>query len=333
MRPFEYASPTSLRRAVALLAEAPERTALLAGGTDVLALMKDDVVPAERVVSVKGVAELHGVRAAADGGLRVGGAVTLAELAAHPELVRRFPTLARAAGYAAGPQIRNLGTIGGNLCQRPRCWYFRLGYGVAPTKNGESMIRAGDNRYHAILGNDGDALFVSPSTLAPILAALGARLEIVGPGGEREVPVAAFYRTPASNEEREHDLAPDEIVSALVLPAAAGDGGWRTASYEVRPGKSLDWSLATAAVALRMEGDRVASEDGARIVLGQVAPTPWRASGAQEALAGRSLDEDTIAGAAEAAVAGATPLSMNRYKIQLARVAVRRALERAARGG
>lgn len=332
MRAFEYASPTSLRQAVALLSEAPERTALLAGGTDVLALMKDDVVPAERVVSISGVEELHGIRSTEDGGLRIGGAVTLADLAAHPEVTRRFPTLARAAGYAAGPQIRHLGTIGGNLCQRPRCWYFRLGYGIAPTKNGESMIRAGDNRYHAILGNDGNALFVSPSTLAPILAALGARLEIAGPGGEREVMVADFYRTPASNGEREHDLAPGEIVSALLLPAAAGDGGWRTASYEVRPGKSLDWSLATAAVALRMDGDRVAS-DGARIVLGQVAPTPWRASGAEEAVAGRRLDEDAIAGAAEAAVAGAAPLSMNRYKIQLARVAVRRALERIARGG
>jgi xanthine dehydrogenase YagS FAD-binding subunit len=330
VRAFEYASPTGLRQAVALLAEAPERTALLAGGTDLLALMKDDVVPAERVVSLKGVEELHGVRASDDGGLRIGGAVTLADLAAHPEVSRRYPALARAAGYAAGPQIRHLGTIGGNLCQRPRCWYFRLGYGIAPTKNGESMIRAGDNRHHAILGNDGNTLFVSPSTLAPILAALGARLEIAGSGGAREVAVADLYRTPASNQEREHDLAPGEIVSALVLPASAGDGGWRTASYEVRPGKSLDWSLATAAVALRRDGDGVGE---ARIVLGQVAPTPWRARGAEEALAGRRLDEDAIAEAAEAAVAGAKPLSMNRYKIQLARVAVRRALARVARGG
>lgn len=333
MRAFEYASPTSLRQAVALLAEAPERTALLAGGTDVLALMKDDVVPAERVVSISGVEELHGVEGEPGSDLRVGGAVTLAGLAAHPEVAGRFPALARAAGYAAGPQIRNLGTIGGNLCQRPRCWYFRLGYGIAPTKDGESMIRAGDNRYHAILGNDGDALFVSPSTVAPILAALGARLEIAGPragGVEREVPVADFYRVPSSNGEREHDLRPGEIVTALVLPAA--EGSWRTASYEVRPGRSLDWSLATAAVALRMEGDRVASADGARIVLGQVAPTPWRARGAEEAIAGRRLDAETVARAAEAAVEGARPLSMNRYKIQLARVAVRRALERVANG-
>lgn len=336
MRPFEYASPTRLRQAVALLAEEPERTALLAGGTDLLALMKDDVVPAERVVSVKGVAELHGVeRQAGAGGddLRIGAAVTLAELAAHPEVVRRHPSFALAAGHAAGPQIRNLGTIGGNLCQRPRCWYFRLGYGLAPRidrgSGGESMVRAGDNRYHAVLGNDGDALFVSPSTVAPILVALGARVTIAGPEGEREVPVGDLYRLPGDGAggggAREHDLGVGEIVSALTVPAAAE--GLRTASYEVRPGKSLDWSLATAAVALRMDGDRVGE---VRIVLGQVAPTPWRAARAEEVLAGERLTEAVIARAAEAAVEGARPLSRNRYKIQLARVATRRALERAA---
>jgi xanthine dehydrogenase YagS FAD-binding subunit len=323
VKAFEYASPASLREAVALLAEAPEKTELLAGGTDLLALMKDGVRAPERVVSVKAVPELQGIGADGEGGLRVGGAVTLTDLAASAEVRERYPAAAWAAAYAAGPQIRNLGTVGGNLCQRPRCWYFRLGYGLLPRWNGESMVRAGDNRYHAILGNGGDALFVSPSTLAPILVALGGRVALAGPAGDREVALADFYRVPEAEGEREHDLRPGEIVTALRLPAPAP--GVRTASYEVRPGKSLDWSLATAAVALRMDGDTVSE---ATVILGQVAPTPWRAEAAERALAGKRLTGETAAEAAEAAVEGASPLSMNRYKVQLARVAVRRALDR-----
>ncbi|HUP42218.1 MAG TPA: FAD binding domain-containing protein [Thermoanaerobaculia bacterium] len=327
MKAFEYASPRSLRQAVELLAERPGRSEVLAGGTDLLALMKDGVRSPDRVVSVRAVPELQGISFEPGEGLRVGGAVTLTDLAAHPDLRRHYPAAAWAAAHAAGPQIRNLGTVGGNLCQRPRCWYYRLGYGLLPRRNGESMIRSGDNRYHAILGNAGDALFVAPSTLAPILIALGGRVALAGPEGEREVALADFYRTPASEDEREHDLAEGEVVTALRLPPPAA--GVRTASYEVRPGKSLDWSLATAAVALAMDGERVRQ---ATVVLGQVAPTPWRAEGAEAALAGERVTDEVAARAAEAAVAGAEPLSMNRYKVQLARAAVRRALLRAASG-
>ncbi len=328
MKAFEYARPRTAAEAARMLAEGAGGAEALAGGTDLLALMKDGVRTPARVVSLGGVGELRGVEAAEDGGLTVGAGVTLTELAAHPEVRSRYPAFADAAGYAAGPQIRNVGTLGGNLCQRPRCWYYRLGYGLLPKHDGRSMVRDGDNRYHAILGNDGDALFVSPSTVAPILIALGARITIVGADGERDVALADFYRIPQAEDEREHDLAPDEVVTALHLPAGPANGdGWRTASYEVRPGKALDWSLATAAVALRIEGARVAE---ARVVLGQVAPVPWRAAGAEEALVGRPVSPDSAAAAGEAAVAGAKPLSRNRYKIQLARVAARRALLRAA---
>lgn len=325
MKAFAYASPTGLEQAVSLLAEAPEGTEVLAGGTDLLALMKDGVRVPERVLSVLGVQELRVVDFDPEAGLRVGAAVTLADFAAHPEIARRYPAAARAAGHAAGPQIRHLGTIGGNLCQRPRCWYYRLGYGLLPKRDGRSMVRAGDNRHHAILGNGGDALFVTPSTVVPILVALGARVELVGPEGRRESALADFYRIPEQEGEREHDLRPGEVVAALRLPAPVD--GVRTASYEVRPGKSLDWSLATAGVALAMDGDRVGE---ASVILGQVAPKPWRATAAEEVLAGARLTDEVAARAAEAAVAGAEPLSMNRYKVQLARVAVRRALARAA---
>ncbi len=324
MKAFEYASPTSLAQAARLLAERPGAAEVLAGGTDLLALMKDRVRQPERLVSVKSIPELREVSFTPGDGLRAGAAVTLTELAAHPELRRHYPAVAWSVAHAAGPQIRNLGTIGGNLCQRPRCWYFRLGYGLLPRAGGESMVRAGANRYHAILGNDGDALFVSPSTVVPLLVALEARVSIHGPGGTREVPLAGFYRVPAAEGEREHDLGDAEVVTALRLPPPSGRA---TASYEVRSGKSLDWSLATAAVALDLDGDTVRS---ARVVLGQVAPTPWPAREAEALLAGKRLTPELAAQAGEAAVAGARALSENRYKIQLARVATRRALARAA---
>lgn len=325
MKAFEYARPTSLEQAVALLAEAPDQTEVLAGGTDLLALMKDRVRAPERVIGLRGVRELQAVEVDPEAGLRVGAAVTLADFARHPEVTRHHPAAAWAAGHAAGPQIRHLGTIGGNLCQRPRCWYYRLGYGLLPTLDGRSMVREGDNRFHAILGNDGNALFVTPSTVVPILIALGAGVELAGPAGRRELRLDDLYRIPEREGEREHALGPGEVVVALLLPPPAAS--LRAASYEVRPGKSLDWSLATAAVALDLEGDRVR---GATVVLGQVAPTPWRARAAEEALVGQRLTAEVVAGAAEAAVTGARPLSMNRYKVQLARVAVRRALARAA---
>lgn len=327
MRPFEYARPRTPAEAATLLIANAAGSAILAGGTDLLSLMKDGVETPGRLVSLSGVEELRGIEPVAEGGLRIGAGVTLSELAADPGARRTYPALAWAAGYAAGPQIRNLATLGGNLCQRPRCWYFRLGYGLLPRMNGESMIRAGDNRYHAILGNAGDALFVSPSTLVPVLTVLRARVALFGPGGVREVPLADFYRIPTSEGEREIDLRPGEIVTALYLPPPAGE---RVASYEVRPGKSLDWSLATAAVSLAMDGDRVRE---AWVVLGQVAPTPWPSEAAAAALAGQRLTPEVMARVAEAAVAGARPLSGNRYKIQLARVAVRRALERAGKEG
>lgn len=324
MKSFEYARPATAAEAVELLSERRGATDVLAGGTDLLALMKDRVREPDRLVGVAGVEELRGVEETDDGGLAIGASTTLAELAAHPQLRSRYPAVAAAIGEAAGPQIRNLGTLGGNLCQRPRCWYFRLGYGLLPTKDGESMVRAGDNRYHAILGNDGDALFVSPSTVVPILIAQGAEVTVRGTGGERTLPLGEFYRIPTREGMLEYDLSPGELVTAVTLPAA---GGWRTASYEIRPGKGLDWSLSTTAVAWKMDGGRV---EEARVVLGQVAPKPWRAEGAERALVGKAVGEATAEAAAEAAVEGAEALSMNRYKIQLARVATKRAILEAA---
>lgn len=320
MQAFEYASPATREQAVRLLGTEPGRSAVLAGGSDLLALMKDGVETPKRLVDVKSVAGMSGVRSTDDGGLRIGALTTLDDLAADAALGWDFPGLAKAVSRVAGPQIRNVATLGGNLCQRPRCWYFRNGFGLLAWRDGKSMVAEGDNRYHAILGNDGPAAFVQPSTLVPLLIALGARVSVFGPQGERTFDLEQLYRIPKTEEEREIALAPGEILTEVVLPPPAGR---RIASYEVRQRETLDWSLATGSVALTMDGNKVGQ---ARIVLGQVAPIPWVAKEAETFLAGKDVDESVAERAGEAAVAGAKALSRNRYKIQLARVAVKRAL-------
>lgn len=325
MRAFEYASARSKQQAVDLLGGTWGDSEILAGGSDLLALMKDDVVHPRRLVDLKEVAELRGIRAAG-GGLSIGALVTLAELQDDPRIPQKYPALAQALDDAASPQIRNVATLGGNLCQRPRCWYFRGGHGLlARGPDGESLVLKGDNRYHAILGNEGPAYFVSPSTIAPVLVAYGAKVRLFGPRGEREMALEKFFRAPKSADEREHDLASNEIVTEVVLPSAEGAP---SANYEVRQKEAFDWPLATAAVVLQMSGSSVRS---ARIVLGHVAPVPWISREAEQAVTGKPLDESAAAAAGRAAVAGARPLSRNRHKVQLASVAVKRALLAAAR--
>lgn len=323
MRSFEYTSPTTRQQAVELLSG---EAAVLAGGTDLLSLMKDDVMAPKRVVNIKDIRDLHGVRNSARG-LQIGALTLLGELADH-ELVRQhYPAFAEALLEAASQQIRNMATIGGNICQRPRCWYFRSGFGLTPkTPDGKSMVAEGDNRYHAILGNDGPALFVSPSSVVPAMIAYGARLRITGPKGAREVALEKFFVIPKAEGEREHDLRPDEIVSDIFLPPPAAA---KYAHYEVRQKEAFDWPLALAAVALHMNGNTVRS---AKVVMGYVAPVPWVSEEAAQALAGKEVNAETAQAAGEAAVSQAKPLSRNGYKVQLARVAVKRAILQAAQG-
>jgi xanthine dehydrogenase YagS FAD-binding subunit len=324
MRPFEFASPARKEQAVGLLGASWADAQVLAGGTDLLALMKDDVVSPRRLVDIKSIPGLNTVAFSATG-LRAGALVRLQELADNADVRRHYPMVAHAADDAASPQIRNMATLGGNLCQRPRCWYFRNGFGLLPKDDsGKSLVLQGDNRYHAILGNDGPAYFVSPSSIAPALIALGARVRIFGPGGAREVPLEKFFVVPRNENEREHDLKPNEIVTEVVLPPTAGE---RTGHYEVRQKEAFDWPLATASVTLAMNGNTVRS---ARVVLGHVAPVPWLSAEAGESLAGKAVDEQTADAAGRAAVGKAKSLGRNAYKIQLARVAVKRAILQAA---
>jgi xanthine dehydrogenase YagS FAD-binding subunit len=327
MRPFEYASPATQEQAVGLLGTTWGQTEVLAGGTDLLALMKDDVVHPKRLVNIKQIKEMSGVTASSLG-LRIGALTTLGELADNVNVVKDYPALAEAINDAASPQIRNMATLGGNLCQRPRCWYFRGGFGLLPKdESGKDLVAAGENRYHAILGNSGPAKFVSPSSIVPALIAYGASIRLIGPKGGRELALERFFVIPKADAEREHDLMPNEILSEVIVPPASG---MKVAHYEVRQKQAFDWPLAVAAVRLRMNGLVVES---ARVVMGHVAPVPWRSSEAEQALVGKSISEDVAKSAADAAVQIATPLSHNAYKVQLARVAVKRAILKAASGG
>lgn len=327
MRAFEYASPTTKEQAVGLLGTSWGQAEVLAGGTDLLALMKDDVVRPKRLVNLKQIKDLVGVTPDSQG-LRIGALTTLGDLADNVNVVKDYPALAEAINEAASPQIRNMATLGGNLCQRPRCWYFRGGFGLLPKdESGKDLVREGENRYHAVLGNDGPAKFVSPSTIAPALIAYGGSLRLVGPKGARELPLEKFYVIPKADGEREHDLRPNEIVAEVVLPPVTG---MKVAHYEVRQKAAFDWPLAVAAVALEMNGSRVQS---ARVVMGHVAPVPWVSKEAAEVLMGKAISEDTAKAAADAAVQNARPLSHNTYKVQLALVAVKRAIAKAVSGG
>jgi xanthine dehydrogenase YagS FAD-binding subunit len=320
MRAFSYASPTTREEVPALLGQSWGEVEILAGGTDLLSLLKDEIIAPRKLVNIKKVTGIHAIANDA-GTLQLGALVTLDRISAASEIQQQHPVLAAAAGEAASPQIRNLATIGGNLCQRPRCWYFRTRHGLlAQDKDGKSLVLQGDNRYHAILGNDGLAYFVSPSTVAPVLIAYGARVRILGPGGLREIPLEKFFVIPKSESEREHDLKPNEFITGIVVPPAKGV---RAGHYEVRQKEAFDWPYATAAVALTMSGRTVQS---ARVVMGQVAPIPWLSTEAARALQGKAISQATADEAAQAAVSKARSLGHNAAKIHLARVAVKRAI-------
>ena len=323
MEAFELAQPTSARDAVKLLAAKPDSSEVLAGGSDVLARMKDSISTPTRLVSLHKAHDLHGIEYRSSQGLRIGAMVTLDELGTNADVKRHYPGLVQAAENAGSPQIRNVGTVGGNLCQRPRCWYYRSGFGLLAMQDGKSLIPNGENRYHAILGNSGPAYFVAPSNLGPMLVALGAKVQLLGPQGPRELPLEKFFVAPQSEGQREHDIKPTEIITEVIVPPAQG----ASAFYEVRQKAQFDWPLATAAVVLRMNGHTISS---ARVVLGQVAPIPWASPEAEQALAGKTVSDEVADSAGLAAVQKATPLSHNAYKLTLARVAVKRAVLRAA---
>ncbi len=320
MQAFEYASPKTLQEALGLLGSSWGEADVLAGGTDLLSLMKEYIHTPKRVVNIKGIEELGGIDKTS-AGVRIGATVTVTELLSSDLIKSNFPALIQAAQGIASMQIRNMGTVGGDLCQRPRCWYFRNGFGLLAMKDGKSMVPGGENRYHAIFGK-APAYFVSASSFGPALIALGAKVKLASASGTRELPVADFFVVPSDEDSREIALKPNEILTEILIPAS----GAKNATYEVRQKEALDWPLAAASVALKMDGNKVRS---AEIVMGHVGPTPVRAPNAARSLSGKTVTEAVAEKAAATAVKGARPLSQNAYKVQLAKAAVKRALLRA----
>ncbi|HUZ46328.1 MAG TPA: FAD binding domain-containing protein [Terriglobia bacterium] len=326
MEAFEYASPHTTESALKLLGGNWGETEILAGGTDLISAMKDRVTTPKRVVNLKKIKGLKRIEYSAHSGLRLGALVTIQDLLDNKIAQEHYPALAQAADGIRGEQMRHMGTVGGELLQRPRCWYFRNGYGLLAQYQGKSLVPDGQNRYHAILGNSGPAYFVNASSLAPILMALGGKARLHGPEGEREVELSKFYATPTKEDEREYVLRPNEILTEILVPHETGG---KMAVYEVREKTALDWPLVAASVVLHLSGGTVRS---ARVVLGHVAPVPWPVPEAGQVLEGKSITEEIADQAGKAAVSKATPLSQNGYKVRLAQIAVKRAVLSAVKG-
>ena len=331
MHRFAFVEPASLKQASELLVRGGSKARLLAGGVDLLGELKERLATPETLVNLKSVQGLDTLRFEADGSLRVGALVTLSAVAGHERVRREFPAIAQAAWSVGSPEIRNVGTVGGNLCQRPRCWYFRSPLHRCLKKGGDVCFTIdGQSRYHAILGG-GPSFIVHPSDLAPALVACEARVTVVGPGGRRELPLEQLYVLPSVRLDHETVLKPGEIVTEVLTPAgSATTSGTRSLFVKFKEKESMDFALASVAVSLKMRGG-VCSE--ARLVLGGVAPIPWRSKDGEKAIVGRALGAAAASKAADAALADAAPLEHNAYKIPLAKGLIRRALlELAGRG-
>jgi xanthine dehydrogenase YagS FAD-binding subunit len=318
VKSFEYAAPKTLKEATALLGEQWGETEVLAGGTDLLTCLKQQITTPKRVVSLRNISGLRAIKLEKDA-INIGAMTSLGELAANADVQKHFPAMVTAIRGIGSSQMLNMGTVGGDLCQRPRCWYFRNGHGLLGKRGDSSLVREGENRYHAIFATDGPALFVSASSLGPTLVALDATLVAEAPKGKtRRIPAAQFFRAPKSESEREIALNPNEVLTQILIPVR----GWKNATYEVRHRHGLDWPYVTATVAYAEKND-MASD--ARVVLGHVAPTPWLSAAAGQALNGR-IDEQAAAKCASSAVENAKPLSRNAYKVDLVKAAVKRAV-------
>jgi len=317
MPEFSYVRVKSLKEAVSHLS--PDGAWIHAGGTDLLGCLRDHVFGANKVVSISDLRDLKGIKETA-GGLRIGALVTLTEIAENPLIKRRYPALAQGALEAASPQLRNQGTVGGNLCQKPRCWYYRGEFHCLKKGGDRCFAVAGENHYHCILGGQG-CYMVHPSDTAPALVAYGATVHTTGPKGNRHIPIEKFFVLPAQDVTKETVLEPGEIVTEIILSSPAQ--GIKSSYRKVRARLSWDFALAGVALVLQLNGDIVGS---ARIVLAGAAPAPWRSLEAEEAVTGKVLDEDTAKKAAAAAVRRAQPLEHNGYKIQLFKGLIEEAL-------
>ena len=297
-----------------------------AGGIDLLDLMKEDIVTPPRLVNIRNIGALRGITAAKDG-LHIGPLTTLSEIAAHPDIQRAYAGLSDAAGHAATPQVRNMATLGGNLMQRPRCWYFRSTDFDCKKKGGTSddcHAHEGENQYHAVIDN-GTCAMVHPSSTAVPLLGMNAQVELTSKKGKRTVPMSGFYVPPEKSLINETVVQPGELITSIFVPAP--EPGTRSAYQKYGEKESFDWPIADAGVVLVMDGNRCKK---AAIVMGVAAPTPIRSAAAEAMLTGKTIDEPVARAAAKVAMQNATPLSQNAYKTQLFQTAIYRTVLLAA---
>jgi xanthine dehydrogenase YagS FAD-binding subunit len=329
MKAFEWTNPGTVNEAVKMLStssatDIDEAPRPIAGGQDLLTTMKDYTSRPTRLVNLKNIRGMNRITLNARG-LTIGALVTLTELEEHAGVRKSYPGLAEAAHSIATPQIRNLGTVGGNLCQRPRCWYFRLEEVICLKKGGSECYAAtGENKYNAIFGG-GPSYIVHPSDLAPMLLALGATVSVTGATGKRVIPLDKFFTLPSEgNIRRENVLNNDDIITEIFVRAS--ELAAKSTYLKFKERESLDFALASVAVAVRLGGRTVRDS---RIVLGGVAPIPWRVPAAEKFLIGKDLTPDVLTEAGKIALADAKPLAKNAYKVPLTQTLVRRALAKA----
>jgi xanthine dehydrogenase YagS FAD-binding subunit len=307
---FSYVRIRSLKEATEHLSSDGAR--VHAGGTDLLGCLRDNVFEAKKIVSISGLKNLRGVWETKEGGLRIGALTTITEIADSKKVRDYYPALAKAASEVASPQLRNQGTIGGNLCQKPRCWYYRGEFHCLRKGGPTCYAYQGENQFHCIFGSGGICYITHPSDTAPALVAYQATLRIVGPRGTKLLPIEKFYVLPNQDVRKETVLKPNEILTEILLPPQSK--GLLSSYRKVRARQSWDFALAGVALALKLKEDRV---EKARVVLSGAAPIPWRSKEAEQTLTGNPLNTDTITRVVNAALKNAEPLEKNSYKIPL----------------
>jgi xanthine dehydrogenase YagS FAD-binding subunit len=325
MRAFEYYKVTTVAQTLSLLSRHGEKASILAGGSDILGRMKDRLegpklqLP-QHLLDINGIKGLNFIMEQKNG-LKIGATTTLSDIASSPLVARRYPLLSQAASQVAVPQIRNVGTLGGNLCQRPRCWYFRGKlFKDCFRKGGDNCYSsAGENQYHAVFGGD-NCNMVCPSDMAPALTALQARVEIATPKGNKLIPIEQFYIRPDKNLLKETVLGSTEMVLAVEIPVPAPVS--KGIYLKLKEREAFDFAIASVAVMVTLKNAIVSD---ARIVFGGVAPFPLRATGAESALKGKKV-RDAMGTACKAAVEGARPMSNNGYKVKVAKGIMEEAL-------
>jgi len=326
MHPFALERPRDLAAALALRAQAGRNDApveYIAGGTDMVQLLQENVRRPERLVSLAGLLDDH--IKVGPLGIRLGAAATMAEVAAHPAVVEQYPVIAEALLNSASPQVRNQATIGGNLLQRTRCPYFRdVGYAACNKRAPGSGCAAigGENRWHAVLGTSEQCIAANASDFAVALVALDAAVELRGAGGQRTVPLADFHCLPDAAPHLETVLEPGEVIAAVTVPASPA--ARRSHYLKVRDRASFEFAVVSAAVALELDGTRIRA---ARVALGGVGTKPWRVPRVEAALAGAGLDPAGLRSAAALAAEGAQGHGHNDFKIELMQRAIVRAVE------